>query len=149
MAVLHTIKSRFNNKLVHPGVILLEEFLRAFDISQNALARHMGVSPRRINEIVLGKRAITVDTALGLADVFGLSPHYWMALQADYDIETARAHRPPHDWRMKPRCPSREYASDPFDAPFVPVFGGNGVGTSKSAMTRGVMDSRGSRGKKR
>jgi plasmid maintenance system antidote protein VapI len=89
----------------------------------------MGISPRRINEIVLGKRAITVDTALGLADVFGLSPHYWMALQADYDIETARALRSPRDWRVKPRCGSREYASDPFDAPSVPVFAGHGMGT--------------------
>lgn len=143
------VRSRFDNKLVHPGVILLEEFLRPFEISQNALARHMGVSPRRINEIVLGKRAITVDTALGLGEVFGLSPHYWMALQADYDIETARALRPPRDWRLSPRCASREYASDPFDAPTVPDFGGYGVGMSKSTMTRGAMDSRGSRGKKR
>jgi len=122
MAVLHTIKSRYDNKLVHPGVILLEKYLLTFDISQNALARHMGVSPRRINEIVLGKRAITVDTALGLADAFGLSPHYWMALQADYDIETARALRPPLDRRLKPKL-GRQYESIPFDEPLPLDFG--------------------------
>lgn len=146
MAGIHTIKSRFDNKFVHPGVILLEEFLRPFDISQNALARHIGVSPRRINEIVLGKRAITVDTALGLADAFGLSAHYWMALQADYDIETASAARLARDWRTRPRL-GPAYDSVPFERRSAAFPGRHGVGASKSAMTRGVMDRRYSRGK--
>jgi addiction module HigA family antidote len=149
MAVLHRIKSRIDNKLVHPGVILLEEFLRPFDISQNALARLRGVPPRRINEIVLGKRAITVDTALGLSDVLGLSAQYWMALQADYDIETARMHRPSRDPRLAPRMKYAEYASDPFDDPTPEPFEEYRVGRPKPAMTRGVMNVRNSRGTKR
>ncbi len=75
---------------IHPGEVLLEEFLEPMDISQNALARAMDVPPRRINEIVLGKRAITADTALRLAKVFGTSESFWMGLQADYDLEAAR-----------------------------------------------------------
>ncbi|MDP2825319.1 MAG: HigA family addiction module antitoxin [Sulfuritalea sp.] len=76
---------------VHPGEVLLEEFLLPMDISQNALARAIGVPPRRINEIVLGKRAISADTALRLARTFGTSESFWMGLQADYDLEEARA----------------------------------------------------------
>lgn len=75
---------------IHPGEILLEEFLTPMEISQNALARAMGVPPRRINEIVLGKRSITADTALRLAKVFGTTETFWMGLQADYDLEEAR-----------------------------------------------------------
>lgn len=75
---------------IHPGEILLEEFLKPMVISQNALARTMSVPPRRINEIVLGKRGITADTALRLARVFGTSEQFWMGLQADYDLEEAR-----------------------------------------------------------
>ena len=75
---------------IHPGEILLEEFLTPMAISQNALARSIGVPPRRINEIVLGKRAITADTALRLAHYFGTSEQFWMALQASYDLEEAR-----------------------------------------------------------
>jgi antitoxin HigA-1 len=75
---------------IHPGDVLLEEFLTPMGISQNALARAIGVSPRRINEIVLGKRAITADTALRLAHYFGTSEQFWMALQASYDLEEAR-----------------------------------------------------------
>jgi addiction module HigA family antidote len=74
----------------HPGEVLLEEFMRPFDLSQNALARATGVPPRRINEIVLGKRGITADTALRLAAFFGTSEGFWMSLQADYDLEEAR-----------------------------------------------------------
>jgi len=77
-------------KNVHPGEVLLEEFLVPMNLSQNALARAVGVPPRRINEIVLGKRAITADTALRLAKVFGTSEGFWLGLQADYDIEEAR-----------------------------------------------------------
>jgi len=77
-------------KNIHPGEVLLEEFLVPMNISQNALARAIGVAPRRINEIVLGKRAITADTALRLAKTFGTSEGFWLGLQADYDVEEAR-----------------------------------------------------------
>lgn len=75
---------------VHPGEVLLLEFLIPMGISQNALARSIGVPPRRINEIVLGKRAITADTAVRLAHYFGTSEPFWMALQASFDLEEAR-----------------------------------------------------------
>ena len=75
---------------IHPGEVLLEEFLTPMGISQNALARAAGVPPRRINEIVLGKRGITADTALRLAAFFGTSEGVWLGLQADYDLEEAR-----------------------------------------------------------
>ena len=75
---------------VHPGEILLEEFLVPMEISQNRLARDIGVPPRRINEIVHGKRAVTADTALRLARYFGTSEPFWMGLQADHDLEAAR-----------------------------------------------------------
>ncbi|HVF58827.1 MAG TPA: HigA family addiction module antitoxin [Thermoanaerobaculia bacterium] len=75
---------------IHPGEVLLEEFLAPLQLSQNALARALGVPPRRINEIVLAKRAITPDTALRLARYFGTSERFWLGLQADYDLEEAR-----------------------------------------------------------
>ena len=80
-----------NEKLnpVHPGEVLLEEFLKPMGLSQNRLALSIGVHPRRINEIVLGKRGITADTALRLGRYFGNSPQFWMGLQADYDLDTA------------------------------------------------------------
>jgi antitoxin HigA-1 len=71
----------------HPGEILFEEFLLPMNVSQNALARATGVPPRRINEIVLGKRGVTADTALRLAVAFGTSEGFWLGLQADYDLE--------------------------------------------------------------
>lgn len=77
-------------KNIHPGEILLEEFLIPMEISQNRLARDIGVPPRRINEIVHGKRAVSADTALRLARYFGTSEAFWMGLQADYDLEEAR-----------------------------------------------------------
>ena len=77
--------AKLNN--VHPGEVLLEEFLKPMEISQNKLARAMHVSPRRINEIVHGKRAITADTALRLGKVFSMNAEFWMGLQADYDLE--------------------------------------------------------------
>jgi len=77
-------------KNIHPGEILLEEFLIPMEISQNRLARDMGVPPQRINEIVHGKRAVTADTALRLARYFRTSEAFWMGLQADYDLEEAR-----------------------------------------------------------
>ncbi len=77
---------------IHPGEILLEEFLKPAGLSQNTLARGIGVSPRRINEIVLGKRALTADTALRLACYFKMSAKFWLGLQMDYelDVETDR-----------------------------------------------------------
>lgn len=77
-------------KNIHPGEVLLEEFIAPMEISQNALARAIAVPPRRVNEIVLGKRAITADTALRLARYFGTSEQFWMGLQADFDLEEAR-----------------------------------------------------------
>ena len=75
---------------IHPGEVLMEEFLRPLDLSQNRVAREMGVPPRRINEIVLAKRAITPDTALRLARYFGTSERFWLGLQTDYDLEEAK-----------------------------------------------------------
>ena len=75
---------------VHPGEVLFEEFLGPLGISQNRLAREIGVPPRRVNEIVHGTRAVTADTALRLARYFGTSEGFWMGLQADYDLEEAR-----------------------------------------------------------
>ena len=75
---------------IHPGEILAKEFLVPLGLSQNELARALGVPPRRINEIVLGKRAITADAALRMARYFGNSPDFWMALQASFDLEEAQ-----------------------------------------------------------
>lgn len=74
---------------IHPGEVLLEEFLNPMGLSQNRLALDIGVHARRINEIVLGKRSVTADTALRLARYFGTSPQFWMGLQADYDLDLA------------------------------------------------------------
>ena len=75
---------------LHPGTVLLEQHLRPKDLSQNQIARAIKVPPRRINEIVLGKRAISADTAIRLAHYFGNSASYWMHLQAEYDLVQAR-----------------------------------------------------------
>ncbi len=74
---------------VHPGEVLLEEFLKPMSLSQNRLALSIGVHPRRINEIVLRKRRITAETALRLARYFGTSPQFWLGLQSDYDLDVA------------------------------------------------------------
>ncbi len=74
---------------VHPGEILLEEFMKPLGLSQTRLGRDLGVSPRRINEIVHGKRSITADTALRLSRFFGTSAEFWLGLQADFDLDTA------------------------------------------------------------
>ena len=74
---------------IHPGEILYEEFLIPMEISQNQLGRDLGVSPRRINEIIHGKRSITADTALRFATYFGKSPSFWLGLQLDYDLDVA------------------------------------------------------------
>ena len=76
-------------KPIHPGEVLLEEFLKPMGLSQNRLALDMGVPARRINEIVLGKRRITADTALRLARYFDMSPQFWLGLQMDYDLDVA------------------------------------------------------------
>jgi len=75
---------------IHPGEVLFEEFLEPMGLSQNAIAREIGVPPRRINEIVLGKRGITADTAIRLAKRFKTSEQFWMSLQAEFDLEEAR-----------------------------------------------------------
>ena len=76
-------------KPVHPGEVLLEEFLKPMGLSQNRAALDMGVPPRRINEIVLHKRSITADTALRLGRYFKMSPQFWLGLQMDYDLDVA------------------------------------------------------------
>jgi addiction module HigA family antidote len=72
---------------IHPGEILLEEFLKPMKLSQNRVALDMHVPARRINEIILGKRRITADTALRLAKYFNTSPQFWLGLQMDYDLD--------------------------------------------------------------
>ncbi len=72
---------------VHPGEVLLEEFLKPLDLSQHRLALDIGVDPRRINEIVLGKRGVTANTALRLARYFDTSAEFWLGLQAQYDLD--------------------------------------------------------------
>jgi addiction module HigA family antidote len=74
---------------VHPGEVLLEEFLSPLGLSQNRLALGVGVPPRRINEIVLGKRRVTAETALRLARYFDTTPQFWLGLQADFDLDVA------------------------------------------------------------
>ena len=75
---------------VHPGEILLEEFLTPMGISQYRLSRDISVPPRRINEIVHGNRSVTADTALRLGRYFGISPQFWLNLQAHFDLEQER-----------------------------------------------------------
>jgi addiction module HigA family antidote len=74
---------------IHPGEVLLEEFIKPMNLSQNRLAIEIGVDARRVNEIVLGGRSITADTALRLARYFGVSPQFWLGLQAEYDLDIA------------------------------------------------------------
>jgi len=75
---------------IHPGEILLEEFLKPLNISQYRLAKDISVPARRINEIIHGKRSVSVDTALRLSRYFGLSERFWLNLQARYDIEAEK-----------------------------------------------------------
>ena len=75
---------------VHPGEVLQEEFLKPLGVSQYRLAKEISVSPRRVNEIVHGSRAITADTALRLARYFGTTDRFWLNLQARYDLEVER-----------------------------------------------------------
>ncbi|HEY0920601.1 HigA family addiction module antitoxin [Devosia sp.] len=87
-----------------PGAILLEEFLRPMGISQNALARAINVPPRRINEIVLGKRQVTADTDLRLARYFGVSEGFFLGLQTDYDLMERRRTIEPELRAITPRA---------------------------------------------
>lgn len=75
---------------IHPGEILMEDFIEGFGITQNKLAVSIGVPPRRINEIVHGKRGITADTAIRLARYFGTSEEFWMNLQSNYELRLER-----------------------------------------------------------
>lgn len=75
---------------IHPGEILMEDFIEGFGITQNKLAVSLGVPPRRINEIVHGKRGITADTAIRLARYFGTSEEFWMNLQSNYELRLQR-----------------------------------------------------------
>ena len=75
---------------IHPGEILMEDFIEGFGITQNKLAVAIGVPPRRINEIVHGKRGITADTAIRLARYFGMSEEFWMNLQSNYELRLER-----------------------------------------------------------
>ena len=81
-----------NRVPTHPGEVLLHEFLEPLGMSQNRLARDLGVPPRRINDIVLKKRRITADTALRLARYFKMSPEFWLGLQMDYDLDVESPH---------------------------------------------------------
>jgi addiction module HigA family antidote len=75
---------------VHPGEILLHEFLEPMELSQYSLAHSIGVPPRRINEIVLGKRSVSADTALRLGRYFGMEPQFWLNLQSRHDLDVAK-----------------------------------------------------------
>jgi addiction module HigA family antidote len=86
---------------IHPGEILLEDFLKPMQISINKLAREIDVPPGRISTIVNGKRSITADTALRLGVYFGVSPELWLNLQADYDLRVARRNTKLHITPLK------------------------------------------------
>lgn len=88
----------------HPGEILLEDFLKPMALSQNALARAIHVSPRRVNELVLGKRAVTADTDLRLSRYFGVSEGFFLGLQADYELMQRRRTIGPELARIAPRA---------------------------------------------
>jgi len=88
----------------HPGDILLEDFLKPIGLSQNALARAVNVPPRRINEIVLGKRSLTADTDLRLSRYFGVSEGFFLGLQADYDLMQRRREIEEELKRIEPRA---------------------------------------------
>ena len=78
---------------IHPGEVLREEFLAPLDISVHRLAKALKLSPRRLNELVHGRRAVTTDTALGLGRYFGTTPEFWLALQTRYDLDVAASYR--------------------------------------------------------
>lgn len=90
---------------IHPGEILLEEFLHPLGLSQNRLGIELGVPPQRIGDIVRGRRGITADTALRLARYFGTTPQFWMNLQARYELDVARSEHLPEriEGEVRPR----------------------------------------------
>jgi addiction module HigA family antidote len=75
---------------IHPGEVLMEEFLKPMELSQNRLALALGVPARRINEIVLGKRGVSADSALRLSQYFGNSAQFWLGLQMEYELDVTR-----------------------------------------------------------
>jgi addiction module HigA family antidote len=77
-------------KAIHPGEMLLENFLKPYGISQKELAEHLGWTTTRLSEIIHAKRGITADSALSLAEAFGLEPEFWLNLQANWDLEQSR-----------------------------------------------------------
>lgn len=87
LSIIIKAMSKKQLKPVHPGEVLLEEFLKPMDLSQNRLALGLGVPSRRINEIASGKRGVTADTALRLGRYFHMSPQFWLGLQMDYDLD--------------------------------------------------------------
>jgi addiction module HigA family antidote len=94
-------------KPIHPGEVLLEEFLKPMNLSQNRLAIDIGVDARRINEIVLGGRSVTADTALRLSRYFDNSPQFWLGLQAEYDLDvTLDSLGSRLDREVRPRLPA-------------------------------------------
>ena len=102
-----SITTKSNSDLLpnpHPGEILLEDFMKPAGLSQNALARAIGVPPRRINEIVLGKRAITADTDLRLARYYGISEGIFLSLQNDHDLMERKRALGPRLAAIKPRA---------------------------------------------
>jgi len=80
-----------NRKATHPGLILLKEFLEPMGLTQKALAKHIGISVQRVNEIIKGKRGVSPDTAWLLSEVFSTSPEFWLNLQSVYDLSS---HKP-------------------------------------------------------
>jgi addiction module HigA family antidote len=90
-------------KPIHPGEQLLEEFMRPLELSSNALARALDVTPSRINEIVRGRRGITAETALRLARFFGTSHQFWLNLQSNYDVQRAEDEAGAKIAKIKPR----------------------------------------------
>ena len=101
---------------IHPGEILLEEFMEPMGISQNRLARDLGVPPNRIHAIVKGKRSITADTALRLARYFGTSPEFWLGLQMEYDLEEAAQKAGKELERIVPVATDESAGEEPEDA---------------------------------
>lgn len=87
---------------IHPGEILLEEFLRPLEMTQAAAAKTLGMSPARLNELVRGKRGVTADTAIRLAQLFKTTPQFWMHMQANYDLKMAMQRR--RSMKVAGRC---------------------------------------------
>jgi addiction module HigA family antidote len=80
--------------MIHPGEMLLDEFLRPLGLQQSVVADELGISRNRLNELILGKRSVTADTAIRLERRFGMSARFWLHLQADYDLQVARESAP-------------------------------------------------------